>query len=319
MHTKTTKRRSNVFKVSSSRSTSKTVFVVIAVFGLCGLNIIRRSTGSERGLASVTSYSSGTTFPNDWNSIWSTKSTVGHHEWKTSAYPCKNAPVELEDGWHKSQSEEDEELLQWFSDICGGTYLEMGGLDGLLFSNSYVFNRGLSWKGVLIEASPSKYSKLIKNRPNEIATVHAGACQKSMDLHWVENPDKVAVGGFLEFAATSFQKQFWTEEAIQNAQVVKCKPLKDILQETVGPKFFFDFFSLDVEGAEHKVISSIDFDQVGFGIVLVEADEHNELKNMAVRTLFESNGYIFLREHSRSYWFVNRDFASIYEDLVYAK
>jgi hypothetical protein len=65
--------------------------------------------------------------------------------------------------------------------------------------------------------------------------------------------------------------------------------MKQILQETVGSKFYFDFFSLDVEGAEYKVLKSIDFDQVGFGVVLVEADEHNQLKNMAVRTLLESN------------------------------
>lgn len=304
------KRATNTFKVRSNRSTSKPLLLaVITVVALIGLNVIRHSVGTEQ--ISASSY--------QWNSPWSAvQSNNSHHKWKTSAHICQNAPVKLEDGWYKSQSEEDEELLKWFTDICGGTYLEMGGLDGVLFSNSYVFNRGLGWKGVLIEASPSKYPLLVKNRPNEIATVHAGACEKSMDLHWIENPDRACVGGFLEFAAPSFQKQFWTEEAIRKAQVVKCKPMKQILQETVGPKFFFDFFSLDVEGAEYKVLKSIDFDQVGFGIVLVEADEHNQLKNMAVRTLLESNGYTFLREFHRSYWFVNKDFASIYEELAHA-
>lgn len=226
------------------------------------------------------------TFPaknNKWNSLLSSETENAHHpKWKTSAHVWENAPVKLKDKWYKSQSEEDKELLKWFSDLCGGTYLEMGGLDGIFFSNSYIFSKGLGWRGVLVEASPTQYPLLAKNRPNEIATVHAGACEKSMDLHWVENPETHPVEGFLEFAAPSFQKQWWTEEMIQNAKVVKCKPLKQILQETVGSNFYFDFFSLDVEGAEYKVLKSIDFDQVGFGIVLVEADEHNELKNIKI-------------------------------------
>jgi hypothetical protein len=69
----------------------------------------------------------------------------------SSASVCKQR--KLDKDWFKSQSKEDERLLTWFKNLCGGHYLEMGGLDGVRKSNSYVFNKGLDWKGVLVEAS----------------------------------------------------------------------------------------------------------------------------------------------------------------------
>ncbi|KAK1737305.1 hypothetical protein QTG54_012172 [Skeletonema marinoi] len=90
--------------------------------------------------------------------------------WKTAARACEQ-PVNLHESWYKSQSAEDRHLQRWFKDICHGTYMEIGGLDGVTFSNTYVYNKGLNWSGVLVEASPMNYLQLVRNRPNEIANV----------------------------------------------------------------------------------------------------------------------------------------------------
>jgi hypothetical protein len=248
---------------------------------------------------------------------------------KSMAHGCKGRF--LDKGWFKSQRQEDKEHLKWFKDICGGTYLEMGGLDGIEFSNTHVFHEGLDWKGVLVEASPTNYKSLVRNRPNEIANVHAGVCKKRMELHWVEGKDP-AVGGILESAPESFKKSWWTKEAIQNATTIQCMPLKDIIEEHVGKNFFFDFFSIDIEaseyeqlasldfdneGSEYEALASLDFDSVAFGIILIEADGLNERKNLALRTLLESNGYNLLYNKDRSHWFGNRAFASVYKDVLH--
>jgi hypothetical protein len=47
-----------------------------------------------------------------------------------------------------------------------------------------------------------------------------------------------------------------------------------------------------IEGAEYEALASLDLDNVAFGIIFIEADKHNERKNLAVRTLLQSNGYI---------------------------
>ena len=234
--------------------------------------------------------------------------------WKTAARACEQ-PVNLHESWYKSQSAEDRHLQRWFKDICHGTYMEIGGLDGVTFSNTYVYNKGLNWSGVLVEASPMNYQQLVRNRPNEIANVNAGVCEKEMDLHWVQSGP--AVGGFQEFAHPDFQKRWWSEDDIKNAQVIKCHTLEQILLDKVGPGFYFDFFSLDVEGAELSVLRSINFDLVGFGVILMEADRHNPTKNMAARELLESNGYMYLEKKGRSFLFVNQDFGAIYKDLIH--
>ena len=62
----------------------------------------------------------------------------------TTAKKCENPITSIPRGYFKSQSQEDEKLLGWFQNFCGGTYLELGGLDGVKYSNSYVFNKGES-------------------------------------------------------------------------------------------------------------------------------------------------------------------------------
>jgi hypothetical protein len=77
-----------------------------------------------------------------------------HHQHVTTAKSCPK--ITLSDPaivpLFKSQDAEDKTLLKWFNGLCGGTYIEMGGLDGVTYSNSYVFNKSpLNWTGVLVE------------------------------------------------------------------------------------------------------------------------------------------------------------------------
>jgi hypothetical protein len=74
---------------------------------------------------------------------------------------------------------------------------------------------------------------LKRNRPNEIANVHAGVCEKE-------------IGGFKEFATPAFQnqKQWWSKDQIRNAQVIvrHSATLEQILLDKVGAGFYFDFY-----------------------------------------------------------------------------
>ena len=48
----------------------------------------------------------------------------------------------------KSQDGEDRYLVDtYFKGLCGGTYLELGALDGVKFSNSHLFEFGFGWSG----------------------------------------------------------------------------------------------------------------------------------------------------------------------------
>mmetsp|Transcript_53168 Transcript_53168/g.161526 ORF Transcript_53168/g.161526 Transcript_53168/m.161526 type:complete len:95 (+) Transcript_53168:64-348(+) len=70
--------------------------------------------------------------------------------------------------------------------------------------------------------------------------------------------------------------------------------------------------SLDIEGAELVALQSLHLGRVGIGIIFVECDRSDELKNLALRAILGGKGYEHLMEKDRSCWFYNRGFAAIY-------
>ena len=56
----------------------------------------------------------------------------------------------------------------FFQGVHGGTFVEMGALEGFRFSNTYSFEKVLGWNGVLIEANPESCRALAVNRPKTI-------------------------------------------------------------------------------------------------------------------------------------------------------
>ena len=78
---------------------------------------------------------------------------------------------------------------------------------------------------------------------------------------------------------------------------------------------FYDFLSLDVEGGEFPVLETLG--SIQFGVILVESDGRNPVKDYSVRSLLEKNEYIFDGKHSKSQWFVNKRWHNIYRDIMY--
>ena len=181
-----------------------------------------------------------------------------------------------------------------------------------LFSSNF-FNQELNWTGLLVELGPKNFAQLQNNRPKELAVVHGAVCDEEKIVHYYE---RGSVGGIAEFVSEKHKKIHWGGDNVK-LQEIKCSPLSNIITRHVGDPFFFDFFSLDIEGAEFEALRSLDFNRVGFGIILIECDGTNVLKNMAVRAFLTSKGYQFIDDRARSCWFVHPDFADIYLDVLH--
>lgn len=154
----------------------------------------------------------------------------------TAAKKCGSSAIEIPQSYFQSQSSEDERLMAWFKKLCGGTYIELGALDGVTFSNSHAFNKGLHWKGVLIELDSDNYKEMVVNRPNEIATIHAGVCSRPQTLHSVtrsfsNKSSGVATGGIWEFASPSFRQYWWSNIGLDDPGIVEveCNTLDSLL------------------------------------------------------------------------------------------
>lgn len=243
-------------------------------------------------------------------------------EWipKTTGKFCDRG--NLKQDLFKSQDREDKKLLEeWkFRHLCEGRYLEMGGFDGISYSNSYAFHHGLDWKGILVEANPKNFARLETNRPNEIATVHAAVCSERQQVHFVMVNRGYATG-IWEFADEEFRKLWWRPERVKSNETIDCVPLIDILHEHEDPQDptathrYFDFFSLDIEGGEYEVLKTLDFDSVSFGVVFIEQSIVEE-RNQRMIEFLTSKGYNYKFAFRRSMWFEHPKFDEIYKDIL---
>jgi FkbM family methyltransferase len=214
----------------------------------------------------------------------------------------------------KSRQGEDAYLWNYFGDICDGSYIELGALDGVKYSNSHAFNKALNWSGILIEASPINAVQLKRNRPNDI-TVHAAVCEHKAIVHYVEDTERGgAVGGIWEFMAETFKRQWHKDKSIADTTEIPCAPLAEIVEQHTK-QTFFDFLSLDVEGGEYSVIQTLG--PLQFGMVIVEADRHDPRKNSLVELYLIKKGYILTNTMvAGNQVYINAKFDEIYNDII---
>lgn len=233
----------------------------------------------------------------------------------SAAHHCDNAtPSYISQS--RSQDKEDQFLFSsFFKGLCGGSYVELGGLDGVRFSNSHMFHFGLQWHGVLIEPNPISFEALKNNRPAD-DTFNEAVCARTTDVSFINSHER-AVTGVLEFMAPSFIQQWHKSFKPSEVLKIKCKPLSLIIDESsIGKGKAIDFLSLDVEGAEFEVLKTLDFKKHHFGVVFYEADEHNPIKNEAMKTMLEKHGYIFRIHTLRSNFHVNKMWHEMYAHLL---
>jgi len=207
---------------------------------------------------------------------------------------------------HKSQSGESEDLYRHFwsepAPFTNGQFVEIGGYDGVTFSNSWFFEKCLNWRGVLVEGHPALYRKMQKNRPSAV-NLNMAVCSQRKLINYTLNASPVS--GAVEFMPESFKSHWRSLLRVDNTIEVFCGPLGH--QLCLLGIVNIDFFSLDVEGAEWQVLQTLDFNLLNVHVLLVEADRHDTEKNERVRRyMTESQGFILNQSLvARSDVFVN--------------
>lgn len=126
------------------------------------------------------------------------------------------------------------------------TYVEIGGFDGQTESNSRFFDVCLGWEGLLVEANPTTFKKMVINRPHAHKASFAASCSAE------EARNNKTVGFHDAIFSNAAQVDTPNGEAYKDrvkAPVqVPCGPLTPLLVDLFCGHV--SFFSLDVEGAE---------------------------------------------------------------------
>lgn len=172
------------------------------------------------------------------------------------------------------------------------TYVELGAFNGVRESNTRFFDVCLEWTGLLIEANPLKYSKLLETRPHAHCLNYAPSCTKpqTIDFHSVSFTN----------AAQANVPNFYDNTSLVQVPGDRLTPtVVDILGGHVL------FFSLNVEGAEAMVLQTIfgDFEtKISVDVWMVENVNHfcpPEPKGCAsrdeARSILQHAGYVGFR------------------------
>eukprot|EP01031_Cornospumella_fuschlensis_P024190 gene24190-29259_t len=217
-------------------------------------------------------------------------------------YRCPISPSQIpSENSSKSQGNEDLWLYEKiFSRLpieeqIGGTFLEIGALDGISFSNTWFFEKKFGWKGILVEGHPLNQEVLRtgldqKRIRENVAAFTTAICPLEGGMPGELIFTKVAgpVGTALNSASQSFL-DFW-HKGDTGAYKSACVPMQMIIETT--NLLDIDLFSLDVEGGELYVLQTINFNVTNFRVIVVENDGHNPKKDDEVRALLKEKGFV---------------------------
>ena len=174
-----------------------------------------------------------------------------------------------------------------------GTFVELGAFTGE-FSNTAVLERCFGWSGLLIEANPTNFAKLrLAERPRS-HKVHSAICN-SAGRGNLTVPFTVAggpVAGQVSMLSPSHQRAWAHLNKPSKTVPVPCQGLKDLLAEN-SLKAGATFLSLDVEGAEELVLSTVQ--PSVFKVIMVETEGTDRDKERRVKQRILADGFRFQR------------------------
>lgn len=175
-----------------------------------------------------------------------------------------------------------------------GSFVEIGAFDGVNKSNTFAFERCCGWLGALIEANPSNFEALQRSGRRS-SMIHSGVCPSPGRFNMSSE------GGL--FAAAVVNGQHASRIELRRKKVsVSCDTLERLLDSGMPDEVRgreIDFLSLDVEGLEEMVLSTID--PTRFKVIVMESQKLKRSaldrirRRMAQRGMLEVPG---LRVHN---------------------
>lgn len=177
-----------------------------------------------------------------------------------------------------------------------GFYVELGANDGITQSNTYFLERGLGWRGLLIEPSPQNFLKCLANRSRS-NVVRCAACvsfeygQKFVEIIY-SNLMSTPIGLESDIGDPMEQAEkglTWLPPGeVTFTYGAKAETLNALLIQAGAPRVV-DFLSLDVEGSEIEVLKGVDHAFHRFKYILVECRNFPKLRDYLL-----SHGYIYI-------------------------
>lgn len=184
-------------------------------------------------------------------------------------------------------------LVNLFKDQPEGFFIEAGANDGVDQNNTFLLEKVLNWKGMLIEPNPHAFSKCSAHR--NCILEKCALVPFDYEFDYIEG----------DFESTDSMMGGCSNIHKKVTKAKACK-LSDLLNKHNISKI--DFFSIDVEGYEIEAMNGLDFETHSPSYILYEDHKHRnveysqkfedyfENKNYKLHHQFSDNHYLFKLE-----------------------
>jgi len=180
-----------------------------------------------------------------------------------------------------SQSNEQEIIINLFKGKRDGTFLDIGANDGVTLSNTFALANNYGWTGLLVEASPKAYERLLKNyelidRDIDFQNVAIG--KEDGVLEFWESGELLGKGDVgLVSSGVLFELNRWKTLDMKFEKLsVPMTSVETMLGRSRHKTF--DLLSLDIEGMELDVLPQIDFKALKIQVAVIEFNGKDEQK-----------------------------------------
>ena len=158
-----------------------------------------------------------------------------------------------------------------------GYYIDIGCADGEEISNTYLLDKS-GWTGLCIDL-------LARNMENRTCKIHKGLVYDSeKEVEFVKADFNSDFSG-IKSNITKFKEHLTTSPV----ETHKTQITQSVFN-TYNVPTFVDFLSIDVEGSELHILKGIDFNKHVFGIIMIEHNFQQPLRD-EIRSFLKQKNY----------------------------
>jgi len=174
-----------------------------------------------------------------------------------------------------SQNSEEEIIINLFKGKRDGIFLDIGANDGVTLSNTFALANDYGWSGLLVDASPKAYARLLENYQsialsNKIDVQNVAIGKEDGELVFWESGELLNKGD-VALVSTGVRSELKRWDAIHmpfEKITVPMISFATMLSRTRHTHF--DLLSIDIESMELDVLPQIDFKALKIQVAVIE-------------------------------------------------
>ena len=211
--------------------------------------------------------------------------------------PLQNKIAELILSSKSSELHQDVMVLLLTNFQHGLYFVEFGAADGFNLSNTFLLEEKFNWQGILAEPAKIWGEDLKRNRPNSNISLDCVWSDSNSELIFNETPDAPFFSTLFEYRNSDLHHNLRKQS---KRYKVKTISINDLLTRFDAPNHI-NYLSIDTEGSEYKILSSLDWNRYSFDIITCEHNYSSQRED--ILKLLTNKGYKRIFE-----------FLSLYED-----